>query len=52
VGGEEAKIEEAINLIAQKVKPFEILPESNKEEDDEERIAPIMSSFSDFFRRN
>jgi hypothetical protein len=46
---EEAKIEEAIDLIAQKVKPLEILPESDEEEDDEERIAPVMTSFFDVF---
>jgi hypothetical protein len=45
MGVEEAKMEEAINLIAQMVKPLEVLPESDEEEDDEERIALVMSSF-------
>jgi hypothetical protein len=36
-------------LIAQKVKPLEMLLESDEEEDDVERIAPIMSSFFYFF---
>ena len=45
MGAEEAKIEEAANLIAQRVKPLEALPESDGEEDDEEQIAPVMSSF-------
>jgi hypothetical protein len=32
----EAKIKEAIDLIAQRVKPLEVLPESDKEEHDGE----------------
>jgi hypothetical protein len=48
MGAEEAKFEEAIDLIAQKFKPLEMLLESYEEEDDRERIAPITSSF---FRR-
>jgi hypothetical protein len=36
-------------LIADSVKPLEGLPESDKEEDDGERIAPIMSSIFYFF---
>jgi hypothetical protein len=40
---EEAKIREAISLIAQKVTPLESLLES----EEEERIAPVMSSFFD-----
>jgi hypothetical protein len=48
MGVEEAKNEEAIDLIAQKVKPLEMLLESD-EEDGGERIAAIMSSFFDFF---
>jgi hypothetical protein len=49
MGAEEAKIEEAIDLIAHKVKPLEMLPESDEEEDDGERIALVMSSFFDVF---
>jgi hypothetical protein len=49
MGAEEAKIEEAIDLIGQRVKPLEGLLESDEEEDDEERITPIMSSFFDIF---
>jgi hypothetical protein len=41
---EEAKIGEANTLIAQKVTPLESLLES-KEEEEEERIAPVISSF-------
>jgi hypothetical protein len=41
---EEAKIKEVIALISQRV-PLELLPESEEEED--ERIAPMMSSFFD-----
>jgi hypothetical protein len=48
MGAEEAKIEEAIDLIAQKFKPLEMLLESYEEDDDREQIAPITSSF---FRR-
>jgi hypothetical protein len=36
MGAEEAKIEEAIDLIVQKVKPLEMFLESDKEEDDRE----------------
>ena len=43
---EEAKIEDAIALIAQKVISLKPLSES-EEEEEEERIAPIMSSFFD-----
>jgi hypothetical protein len=46
MGAEEAKIGEAIALIAQRVTPLESLPES-EEEEEEERIAPVMSSFFD-----
>jgi hypothetical protein len=46
MGAEEAKIGEAIDLIAQKVKPLETLLESD-EEDDGEWIAPVMISFFD-----
>jgi hypothetical protein len=42
----EAKIGEAIALIAQRVTPLESLPEI-EEEEEEERIAPVMSSFFD-----
>jgi hypothetical protein len=49
MGVEEAKNEEAIDLIAQKVKPLEMLLESDEEEDVGERIVAIMSSFFDFF---
>jgi hypothetical protein len=49
MGAKEAKIEEAIDLIAQMVKPLEVLPESDEEEDDGEQIAPVMSSFVDVF---
>jgi hypothetical protein len=44
MGAEEAKIGEAIALIAQRVKPLESLPGSEEEEEGE-KIAPIMSSF-------
>ena len=37
MGAEEAKIREAIDLIALKVKPLEMLPESDKEDDDGEQ---------------
>jgi hypothetical protein len=47
VRAEEAKIEDA--LIVQKVKPLEMLPESDKQEDDGEQIAPVMSSSFDTF---
>jgi hypothetical protein len=46
LGAKEAKIGEAIALIAQRVIPLESLLES-KEEEEEERIAPVMSSFFD-----
>ena len=46
MGTEEAKIGEAIALIAQRVTPLESLPES-EEEEEEQRIAPVMSSFFD-----
>lgn len=49
MGVEEAKIEEAIDLIGQRVKPLEGLSESDEEEDDGKRITPIMSSFFIFF---
>jgi hypothetical protein len=44
VGIEEAKIEDAIALIAQKVVPLKLLSES---EEEEEWIAPVMSLFFD-----
>ena len=47
---EKAKIGEAIDLIALKVKPLETLPESDEEEDDGEWIAPVMNSFFDTFK--
>ena len=43
LGVEEAKIREVIALIAQRVTPLESLPESYEDE----RIAPVMSSFFD-----
>jgi hypothetical protein len=49
MGAKEVKIEEAIGLIAQRVKPLEVLPESDEEEDDSERIAAVMSSSVDVF---
>ena len=49
MGAEEAKIEEAIDLIAQKFKPLEMLLESYKEEDDREWIALVTNSFLDTF---
>jgi hypothetical protein len=52
MGAKEAKIEEAIDLIAQMVKPLEVLPESDEEEDDGEQIAPVMSSFVDVFKED
>jgi hypothetical protein len=45
MGAEEAKIEEAIDTIAQKVKPSVMLLEY----DDGERIARVMSSLFDIF---
>jgi hypothetical protein len=44
VGTEEAKIEDVIALIAQKVIPLKPL---SKSEEEEERIALVMSSFFD-----
>jgi hypothetical protein len=44
MGAKEANIGGAIALIAQRVTPLELLTES-KEEEEEERIAPVMSSF-------
>jgi hypothetical protein len=46
----EMKIGEAIALIAQNVIPLEPLPKS-EEEEDEERIAPVMSSFFDIHEK-
>jgi hypothetical protein len=46
LGAEEAKIREVIALIAQRVMPLESLLESEDEEE-EERIAPVMSSLFD-----
>jgi hypothetical protein len=46
----EMKIGEAIALIAQNVIPLELLPKS-EEEEDEERIAPVMSSFFDIHEK-
>jgi hypothetical protein len=45
VGTKGAKIEDAFDLIAQNVVPLRPLLES--EEDEEKRIAPVMSSFFD-----
>jgi hypothetical protein len=45
-GIEGAKIEDAIDLIAQKVVPLKPLSES-EEEEDKEHIALVMSSFFD-----
>jgi hypothetical protein len=46
MGAKEAKFGKSIALIAQRVTPLELLPES-EEEEEEERIAPMMSSFFD-----
>jgi hypothetical protein len=45
-GAEEAKIGEVVAMKTQRVTPLESLPES-KEEEEEGRIAPVMSSFFD-----
>jgi hypothetical protein len=46
VGTEGVKIEDAIDLIAQKVVTLKLLSKS-KEEEEEERIDPVMRSFFD-----
>jgi hypothetical protein len=50
MGAKEAEIEEAIDLIAQRVKPLEVLTKSDKEKDNMEQIALVMSSFFDVFK--